>query len=291
MYHLDEKCNLSRGTAAKLKQNGLSRPYRVMKTRLYVNFFKTPLFVFLILAGCANPVLPSRYTLEFPRLPDSWAEVLGSPSWKVEWYGRDGNRECAVVDADFAVPSFSEWPNPVTAWPFWPDRGIEAGIFRPAGAMYPFDVSDGVLRMSWRAGADAGFYQALEEARSRKESANPQRKAAFFDWPRFREFFASKAPAKLREDPWLVDWKEAAEKTVNSGFRTSYIKARKQAATEVLIPHDGPWFSTSPFRAAENWTGGSVEAVPLSKETELWVCSGGMLFLSTDAWLWIPWRQ
>jgi hypothetical protein len=92
---------------------------------------------------------------------------------------------------------------------------------RPAGALYPFDVSDDVLRISWRAGADAGFYQALEEAYAGKENADARRQAAFFDWPRFRAFFASEAPAELREDPWRVDWKEAAEKTVTFGLRTS----------------------------------------------------------------------
>jgi hypothetical protein len=286
MYYPDEKCNLG-FSPAKLKQNGRSCLYRVMNTR----FFRNTFFVFLALIGCANPVLPSRYVLEFPRLPGSWAEVLGSPSWKIEWYNRDGNRECTVVDGspDIAVPVFSEWPSPVTAWPFWPDKGLEAGIFRPAGALYPFDVSGGVLRLNWRAGADAVFYLTLEETHSRKENAHPQRKAAFFDWPRFRAFFASRAPVKLQEDPWLVDWKEAAEKTINSGFRTSYIKARKQTAVELIIPCDGPWFSVSPFQAVKNWAAGSIEAVPLSEETELWVCPGGMLFLSADARLWVPW--
>jgi hypothetical protein len=251
-----------------------------MKTRLF--------FVFLVLAGCASPVLPSRYVLEFPRLPGPWTEVLGSPSWKVEWYNRDGNREFAVVDGgpDISIPVFSEWPNPVAAWPFWPDRGIEPGIFRPAGALYPFDVSDGVLRISWSAGADAGFYLALEEAGT--HGAHPLRRAAFFDWPRFRAFFASEAPAALREDPWLVNWKEAAEKTVTSGFRTSYIKARGRTVTEVLIPHNGPWLSASAFREAENWSEGSREPIALSEEAELWVCAGGMLFLSTGARLWVP---
>jgi hypothetical protein len=257
-----------------------------MKTRFFQNTF----FVFLVLAGCTNPVLPSRYALEFPRLPALWTEVLGTPSWKVEWYNQDGNQECTVIDGstDSAIPVFFEWPSPVTAWPFWPDRGIEAGMFRPAGALYPFDVSDGVLRMSWRAGADAVFYLALEEARSRKENPHPQRKAAFFDWPRFRAFFASTAPEELQEDPWLVNWQEAAEKTVNSGFRTSYVKARERSVTEVPIPHDGPWFSTSPFRPVENWTAGTVAPLALSAEAELWVCSDGMLFLSTGARLWVP---
>jgi hypothetical protein len=274
-----------------LKQNGLSCLYRVMKTRLCVNLFQSLLFAFCVLTGCASPVLPSRSVLEFPRLPALRAEVLGRPSWKVEWYNRDGNRESTVVDGyqDIAIPVFSEWPSPVTAWPFWPDKGIEPGMTRPAGALYPFDVSDDVLRLSWRGGAEAAFYLALEEACARKENAEPLRKAAFFDWQRFRTFFASEAPEELREDPWLVNWKEAAEKTVNSGFRTSYVKAGVRTVTEVLIPHDGPWFSASPFQEAENWTAGSSAPVALSAEAELWVCPGGMLFLSTGARLWVPW--
>jgi hypothetical protein len=228
---------------------------------------------------------------EFPRIPEFWTEVLGTPSWKLEWYGRNGNREYAVVEggADITIPVFSEWPSPVTAWPFWPDKGIEPGMFKPAGALYPFDVSGGVLRISWRGGADAGFYRALEETHARTENADPRRQARFLDWPGFRTFFVSAAPAELREDPWLVDWKEAAEKTVNSGFRTSYFKARKQTVMEIPIPHNGPWFSSSAFREAENWTAGSGGTTVVSEETDMWVCPGGMLFLSTGARLWVPW--
>jgi hypothetical protein len=191
--------------------------------------------------------------------------------------------------SDITIPVFPEWPSPVTAWPFWPDKGMEAGMFRPAGALYPFDVSGGVLRISWRGGVDAGFYRALEEAYAGKENANPRRRAGFFDWPRFRAFFVSGAPEEPREDPWLIDWKETAEKTVNSGFRTSYLKARKRTVTEVLIPHNGPWFSASPFRAAENRTEGTTEPAALPEEIELWVCPGGMLFLSAGTRLWVPW--
>ncbi|MDR0403870.1 MAG: hypothetical protein LBH35_09815 [Treponema sp.] len=260
-----------------------------MKTRLKEFLF----FAFAALAGCASPVLPSRYVLEFPPLPGAWANILGKPSWNVEWYDKNGNRESAAVDGDrdIAIPLFSEWPSPVTAWPFWPDRGMEPGMFRPAGALYPFDVSDGVIRISWRGGADTEFYRAMEEARARKEDDGTTRRAGFFDWPRFRAFFASEAPAELREDPWLTDWKEAAEKTVNSGFRTSYIKARKRTAVEVLIPHNGPWLSDSVFRGTENWIAGNIELVALPGEAEIWVCSGGMLVLSPDARLWVPARE
>ncbi|MDR0586066.1 MAG: hypothetical protein LBG26_02385, partial [Treponema sp.] len=92
-----------------------------------MSFFQTSFFVFLALAGCANPVLPSRYALEFPQLPVSWTEVLGNPLWKVEWYNENGIREFAVVDShsDITIPVFPEWPSPVTAWPFWPDKGME----------------------------------------------------------------------------------------------------------------------------------------------------------------------
>jgi hypothetical protein len=248
------------------------------------------LFSLLIPAGCADPVLPSGYVPEFPRIPESWAEILGTPSWKLEWYNQNGNPEFAFVEGgtDITIPVFPEWPSPVTAWPFWPDKGIESGMFRPAGALYPFDVSGDVLRLSWRGGADVRFYRVVEEVRSRKENAHPLRKAWLFDWPRFRALFVSGLSAELREDPWIINWEAAAEKTVNSGFRTSYLKARERALTEVLIPHDGPWVSSSPFRKPENWSAGNAELLALSPETELWVCPGGMLFLSRNARLWVP---
>ncbi|MDR1507351.1 MAG: hypothetical protein LBI67_09655 [Treponema sp.] len=267
-----------------------------MKTRLFAFFvFPAALLTSAALTGCSNPALSSALVPEFPRPPESWLEVLGEPSWELEWYGRNGNRLSANASGGVPVMDiFREWPSPVTARPFWPEKGIGPGMFRPAGAIFPFDAGGGVLRLSWKGGVDAAFYQALEEAHPGVESANPVRRGRFFDWRRFRALLSAGAPAEVREDPWRVDWKAAAEKTAASGFRASYLKARDSSPAAVVIPHNGPWFSASPFREAENWAAGDTVLAPLPTgselpgESELWACPGGLLFLSADASLWTP---
>jgi hypothetical protein len=163
-------------------------------------------------------------------------------------------------------------------------------MFRPAGALYPFDVDKNTLRLTWRGGVDAFFYRALEEAAAAASSsgtAHPLRQPGFFDWPRFRAVMASSAPPEIRADPWLAAWKSAAEKTIASSFRTSYIKAEERSVREVNIPHNGPWIAASPFRQAENWQAGESVELALGITPEVWVCPGGMLVLSRDAQLWV----
>jgi hypothetical protein len=99
---------------------------------------------------------------------------------------------------------------------------------------------------------------------------------------------AADIEAALRDDPWLVNWKDAAAKSVSSSFRTSYIKAEERIPAAVEIPCEGPWISASPFAGPETWPAGIVE-IPLGAESEAWVSAGGILMLSKDARLWAEW--
>jgi hypothetical protein len=256
---------------------------------LFVLFFTgAAALAALVFAACGSSALPFGYTLEFPEIPAHWRGTLGEPRWRVEWIRPDGTAGRAVFDAGTAgileIPA--EWPCPVLAWPFWP--GVEAGLFQPAGALYPFDAAGGRIRLSWRGGADAAFYRALEEAAAASAGAKAVRHPRYFDWSRFRAFMAQDAPAILREDPWLADWKSAAAKTISSSFRASYVKAGERAQVELEIPCDGPWISSSPFRSAGYWNAGETVELALGAEPEVWICSGGILILSKTAKTWAP---
>lgn len=246
------------------------------------------------LAACSGPILPLEYSLEFPEIPGYWRSVLGEPDWLVEWTNPKGVRESVLCTA--ATPPslrvLDEWPSPVRAFPCWP--GIKAGLFRPAGAIFPHDASGGRIRLSWRGGADTTFYQALEDAAlswlAAGKTPNPQRRPQFFDWPRFRQFMALDAAPEIRADPWLVNWKAAAESTISSSFRSTYIKAETRVPVEIPIPHDGPWLPVSPFRNVEQWTAGETVPMALGTEPDLWFCPGGLLAVSKNVRLWSPWE-
>lgn len=240
------------------------------------------------LAACVNPVLPSRYTLEFPELPPAWTAVLGPPSWKVEWKRPDGTTERAFYDGNGKISAglSHEWPNPVYAWPYWP--GLEPGKFRPAGAVYPFDVDGDRLVLSWRGGVDAVFYRELEEAAAAAVNARPLRRPRFFNWSRFRNVINKDIPPELCADLWLVNWKETAKTTISASFQARFVKAENRELVELQIPGDGPWLSPSPFREAENWRAGDTAAFPLGGAAETWVCPAGIMILSKTERLWAP---
>jgi hypothetical protein len=178
-----------------------------------------------------------------------------------------------------------QWPNPVIAWPYWPERELFPGLFHPAGALYPFDARDGDIVLSWRGGVDTAFYRELAEARS-LPGADPRRDPRYFNWSRFRSLVREEAPETLRADPWLADWKGIAEKTVLSGFRKSMVREESRTPTGILVPHDGPWAGPSPFTAPKDWTAGQEVFLPLSPRPEVFACPGGLLFLSTGTRLW-----
>jgi hypothetical protein len=202
----------------------------------------------------------------------------------LEWYDSDGKlrqTECAGNGTEMSI--LSEWPGAVLAWPYWPEKGLAAGFFYPAGAIFPFDVSGETIILCWEAGAEAYFYRELDKARSPQSS---NRVPEYFDWKRFRTFLRKEAPEEIRTDPWLVNWKDIAEKTIRSGFRTSYVRTEARISTEIIIPHTGPWLSSSPFKQIEFWEKDEKITILLSSRPEVFVCPGGMLSASSGTWLW-----
>jgi hypothetical protein len=180
------------------------------------------------------------------------------------------------------------WVSPVTAFPYWTNHSqIAPGVFKPAGALFPFDVDGGHLRLSWEAGADTVFYWELALANEGNYSRNPSN----FDWLRFRELFTSGTTlAKaVREDRWLVDWRSAAEKTISSGFRTSYIKA-EIPSPKTLPAAPGTWYGTSPFAKPLFFADDETPVFFFFSGVNLWFCSDWVLKGSGNTWLFIEWQ-
>ena len=256
------------------------------------NFTAAILCLSLLSASCAalleeNP----RLTATLPELPAGWEDVLGDPHWRLEWFDADGRKQAATLTGrgmEIQVPG--TFANPVLATPFWPKKGIEPGVFRPAGAIFPFDVSGKKLDLSWQGGVDATLF--VELAAAANSSIAPSASADLrlpwnFNWPRFRRLFLdANINAEVIADPWLADWTMIAEKTVRSGFDRRRLVP--EARADIELPLDsGPWLGTSPFAAPLLFDGVPTFAIRTAAgQSDTWVCAEGILRAGAGTWIW-----
>jgi hypothetical protein len=245
----------------------------------------------LVLSACGRSLLDPGYVLDFPEPPAAWRELLGDPQWRVEWIGPGGARETAVLAEGAELDLPRTWASPVTAWPFWPRRGIGPGIFYPAGAVFPFDASGGGLSLSWRGGVEAVFYGELAaaavQAAGSESDAPASRRPWNFDWPRFRELLEDPALSEeVRLDPWRVDWKAAASAIVSSGFDRRRLRPEVREERPVPVPA-GSWFGPSPFAPPLIFGEGETPVFPAGSNPQSWFSPAGMLRCSTDAWIFV----
>jgi hypothetical protein len=248
-------------------------------------------FCLILLASCGPHPIRKTYTPVLPELPLAWEEILGYPHWRLEWVGQDGNwRSWEGKGRLPDLVMMQEWANPVLAWPFWPEKGINPGIMRPAGALFPWDVSGGCLNISWKAGIDANFWKELAKNSDLQKNSGTPRRPWLFDWPRFRELFAEETVgSEIFNDPWLADWAYIAQKTVESGFDRRRIKVQSKA--KITVPcHNTFWAGSSPFTEP---IGVSESAfVFMAGETpETWVSATGQLRINKKTWVFIPWAE
>ena len=231
---------------------------------------------------CCRDRFSSVYTLQMPQAPEAWISVLGQPHWRVDFLDKDGNRQSKDIlpgqSAEIELPI--TWTNPVTAWPNWPSHNLFAGFFKPAGALFPFDVSDKRLLLSWEAGVDTVFYWEL----ALKNDQNLKKIPANFDWLRFRELFKTDMLSDaVCKDPWLVDWSYVAEKTIDSNFDRRRLVP--QAAVSVNIPvSQGPWYGTSPFVQPLYFTKGETPVFSVHQGDNMWISSQGILRCTDKVW-------
>jgi hypothetical protein len=228
----------------------------------------------LLAAACESGLNGNEYALRPPELPAGWSEVLGEPSWVVDWVDHSGSmREevCDNLDRIKITPFAGEY-TPVSARPFWPEKGIRAGVFYGAGAIFPLDFDGSEIKLSWQGGIDAHFYKLLAAEGNNKRLPNN------FDWKRFRELFTTgKIEKEALANPWLADWKSAAKLTAESSFSTSRIKARKRHYLIATIPEGGRWIGTSPFTKPFDWQAEDAVQIAMADDVEFFFCLSGTL--------------
>jgi hypothetical protein len=251
-----------------------------------------PVFlIFFGFTGCGDPPIPSGYTLYLPPLPPAWTEILGPCRWRIEWIDQNGLPLQAEYDG-LGIPEISplqEWSGPITAFPYWPQRNIAPGTLRPAGALFPFDVQGSWIPLSWEAWVEAVFYREMIEALA--QSPSDKRLSPYFDWPRFRELLADPVIAEaVRRDPWVVDWRSVAARTVQSGFDRRRIKSRDLEEISLRVPAPGPWIGTSPFAEPLLWEGEEEIVLGVSGGMDSYFSAAGTLRCTRETWIWIPWE-
>jgi len=246
-------------------------------------YFKLTIVLVLALklASCGD-LCPSKYTLELPNPPQSWVSLLGEPCWQVEWMNPNGEKQTVELKSgeNLEVEIPINWANPVISWPYWPKHNISPGIFMPAGALFPFDTEKDTLRLSWSAGHEVVFYQELAMVNNQKITKIP----ANFDWPRFRELFQSETlNEEVRKNPWLVNWRSVAEKTISGNFDKRRLVPEKTELKKIPVP-SGPWYGTSPF--AQPLLFENNEAIfPIRSGVNVWVSSDGILQVNGNIWM------
>ena len=229
--------------------------------------------------------LPDRFVVTLPQLPESWGGLLGEPSWRLEWFNSEGIKQITNVSPTEAANLEIEIPvtlaNPVTAWPFWPEFNLVPGHFRPAGALFPYDVSGNNIVLSWKAGVDAVFYKEIGDA---NRAADGTRHPAHFDWPRFRELFESDIlNDAVIADPWLVDWHQEAERTAASGFDRRRLAPQPGEPLSIPVPASR-WYGNSPFAAPLAFEGGIPE-FNVRPGINVWICEEGILKIDGKTWV------
>jgi hypothetical protein len=206
----------------------------------------------------------------------------------------------------------------VSALPFWPDRGIVPGIFKPAGAIFPFDASGRSLVLSWQGGVDANLfgeraqaYQGTEEESVPPEETQTETETAEmaamewrvmewrtagvravsrlpwnFNWPRFRQLFDDPTlNAEVRADPWLADWHGIAEKIVKSGFDKRRLVPEARSSLQIPVNY-GPWIGASPFAFPLFFE--TTPVFPVRPTADTWVSAEGILRCNAETWILLP---
>jgi hypothetical protein len=245
------------------------------------------------ICACNAGFLEPEYDAELPALPAAWIPVLGAPHWRIEWIGPGGTREIRETgDAGISgIKVMQEWATPIIAYPFWPEQGIQPEALRPCGAIFPFDVEEDHIRLTWRGGVDATVYWELARSSKNTSSTGTPRQPQYFDWPRFRELLQDPVISEeLRTDPWLADWKTIAAKTAQSGFDRRRITV--QAREELLIPvSGGPWIGSSPFAEPLIQEAGQELRVQVCGDIDTYISANGMIHCTKGAWIWYPERS
>ncbi|WP_461256293.1 hypothetical protein [Treponema sp. R80B11-R83G3] len=255
------------------------------------NFKLTTVFVLALQLICCKDLSPSKYVLNLPKPPEKWVSLLGKPCWRLEWFAPNGEKQAADFQStgNLEVELPVTWANPVIAWPYWPEHNLGPGLFMPAGAIIPFNIEKNTLQLSWERGPDVIFYMELALACANEQK--PSKTPANFDWPRFRELFHDETLNKdVREDPWLVNWRQVAEKTVSANFDKRRLVPEKTESMHIPVP-TGLWYGTSPFAKPLLFENDADVAFNARPGINLWVSMDGILRVNGKTWVFSKMRD
>ena len=282
-------------------QNEYFAPYIGMKNKniKLLAFFVSALQIVtgLLVTSCGD-ICPSGYTLELPAASDAWVSLLGEPYWQIEWYDSGGNKKTAnhlPNDGSLEIELPVTITTPVTAWPHWPVYNLTPGLFKPAGALFPFDAKGSSLCLSWEAGVDAVFYKELTEPAGKEfiNNSNYTKIPANFDWPRFRLLLKEeKINVSVRENPWLVNWQYVAEKTISGNFDSRRLVPETAKQTPVpfniieqITNWTCLWYGTSPFDKPVSFAEGETPVFNIRSGINIWISQEGILRVNGNSWV------
>jgi hypothetical protein len=243
-----------------------------MKSFTFFSFLVIVLF--FQFTGCGDNNF-SSFIVELPEAPKSWVHLLGEPHWRIEWFDPEGQKQVKDilpgVIAEVEIPI--TWTNAVAAYPWWPDYNLAPGLFKPAGALFPYDIFSNRLCLTWKAGVDTIFYYELAYANSQDIKKIP----ANFDWIRFRELFESDVlSGDVCKDPWLINWRNVAEKTISGSFDRRRLVP--QAAETVNVHLSARcWYGTSPFSEPLLFPDGEPLVFYSIPDANTWISEEGIL--------------
>jgi len=263
------------------------RPIYSMKTY----FLAVLSCIGLFLNSCGEALTDSGFALELPVLPQAWEEVLGSPCWRIEWVNEKGRKKAMTVQGNggWNIVLPQTWVSAVSAFPFWPEKGLSPGFFKPAGAIFPYDVSGGNLVLSWQGGVDSVLYWEMAKSYGNSGNESTKQIPMNFNWPRFRRLFDDPSlNAEVRADPWLADWAGIAAKIVQSGFDKRRLVPEARSALQVPVG-PGPWIGASPF--AEPLVFEGTPVYPVRPTTDTWVSREGILRCNSQTWIFIKFGE
>jgi len=280
----------------------------MLKNKVYINCFLKVFAITLLvlsllsgfLTGCKDR-FPSSFILELPEVPDSWVTLLGEPNWRLEWVNQGGQKQ--IVDyppgglsgIEIEIPV--TWTNPVIAWPYWPAHNLMPNVFKPCGALFPFDVitakkHSSRLQLSWEAGPDTVFFWEQTIALNQSVTNNTGVKIPVnFDWQRFRELFRSGTLSEaVCKDPWVINWRNMAEKTIESNFDRRRLVPEATELKHFTVP-DGTWYGVSPFSKPLFFAEGEQPVFPVRPGLNVWVSAKGILMVNGNTWAFTEKRE
>jgi hypothetical protein len=226
------------------------------------------LSILLVCWSCAFDPEIDELRLRFPRLPDSWRET--GADFRFELSYRDDSGKELRLDAapgETRAASIGRRAQVFVARPYV--RGfIETGILKPAGAVYPEEVSGRELSLTWEGGPGAETAALLAKAGYPIGS---------FDWRRFRAEALARAG-----DPWRLDPVSCARSVLEGGFSSSCLSPEPLVPTAVPLPGGGLFpagtilASGSPFAPAARCDGSASVGT---------FCRPGVQYLFNARWM------